>query len=179
MQETVKLPEGITVIKEGSFLAVTGKLGEIKKEFETPSVNFAVKGNEVVFSSKLESRRQKKEINTFVSELESIIVGVQKGYTYKMKIVFAHFPINMKVDKEKNRVVIENFLGERVPRYAGLFPGVEVKIQKQDVIVTGIDLYSVSQTAANIERAGRIVRKDRRTFQDGIYITEKKLVGKQ
>jgi large subunit ribosomal protein L6 len=179
MQDIVKIPEGVTVRKEGSFLAVKGKLGEIKKEFETPSVNFAVRGNEVVFSSKLESRRQKKEINTFISELGSLIVGVQKGYTYKMKIVFTHFPVTVKVEKDKNRIVIENFLGERVPRYAGLFPGVEVKIQKQDVVVTGIDLYSVSQTAANIERAGRIVRKDRRTFQDGIYITEKKLVGKQ
>ena len=44
---------------------------------------------------------------------------------------------------------------------------------KNDVIVKGIDKEKVGQTAANIERSCRIKNRDRRVFQDGIYITSK------
>ena len=51
---------------------------------------------------------------------------------------------------------------------------VEVEVKnKVDVIVTGADIEKVGQTAANIERACRIRKRDRRVFQDGIYIVAK------
>ena len=52
--------------------------------------------------------------------------------------------------------------------------GVEVKIQnKTEVIVSGIDKEAVGQTAANIERSTTVKKRDRRVFQDGIYLIEK------
>jgi hypothetical protein len=56
-----------------------------------------------------------------------------------------------------------------------ILPSVKVEVKKQEVIVSGIDIEAVGQTAANIEQATRITGKDSRVFQDGIYIVEKKL----
>ena len=74
-------------------------------------------------------------------------------------------------------MTVTNLFGEKVPRVAKLpwSPAeVEVKVMnKTDVIVKGIDKEKVGQTAANIERSCRIRNRDRRVFQDGIYITSK------
>jgi large subunit ribosomal protein L6 len=64
-------------------------------------------------------------------------------------------------------------LGERVPRVAKIVGKTQVKVEGSDLIVTGINIEEVGQTAANIEQACRIVGYDRRKFMDGIYIVSK------
>jgi len=100
-----------------------------------------------------------------------MITGVTKGFTYKLKIVFSHFPINVSV--KGDRVIIENFTGERNPRKARIRGEAKVRVKGDDVIVTGIDIEEVAQTAANIEQATNIKNKDPRVFLDGIYVYEK------
>ena len=107
------------------------------------------------------------------AHIKNMITGVTKGFTYKLKIVFTHFPVQVTVEGDK--VVIRNFLGERAPRVAKIMPGVKVEVTKEDVIVKGIDIEAVGQTAANIEQATRIKEKDLRVFLDGIYIYEKQV----
>jgi large subunit ribosomal protein L6 len=51
---------------------------------------------------------------------------------------------------------------------------VKVSTKEDDVLVQGIRLEDVSQTAANIEHATKVRRKDPRVFLDGIFIYEKK-----
>jgi large subunit ribosomal protein L6 len=97
--------------------------------------------------------------------------GLTKGFTYKLKIVFSHFPISVKV--QGNRVVIENFIGERNPRAANIVGDSTVSVKGDDVIVKGVNIEDVSQTAANIEQATIVRRKDTRKFLDGIYVFEK------
>ena len=41
-----------------------------------------------------------------------MITGVTKGYEYKMRLVYAHFPINTAIEDKGGRVEIRNFLGE-------------------------------------------------------------------
>ncbi|MEM2385595.1 MAG: 50S ribosomal protein L6, partial [Candidatus Bathyarchaeia archaeon] len=50
----------------------------------------------------------------------------------------------------------------------------KVRISGDDVIVQGISIEDVSQTAANIEQATKIRRKDPRVFLDGIYLYERR-----
>ena len=51
----------------------------------------------------------------------------------------------------------------------------KVEVKGKDIIVSGINLEDVSQTAANIEQATRLTGRDRRIFYDGIYVYEKGL----
>jgi large subunit ribosomal protein L6 len=100
-----------------------------------------------------------------------MISGVQKGFTYKIKIVFSHFPISVKV--QGKTVLIENFTGERRARKAKIIGDVKVKVEAEDVVVQGLNLEDVSQTAANIEQGTKVKRKDPRIFLDGLYVFER------
>ena len=73
-----------------------------------------------------------------------------------------------------NEFVVNNYFGERVPRRADILDGVKVEVKnKVEVVVSGIDKEKVGQTSANIERCTTVKNRDRRVFQDGIYLLEK------
>ena len=98
-----------------------------------------------------------------------MIKGVEKGYTYKLKIIFAHFPIAVKVKGKE--IQVENFFGERNPRVSRIVgDSTKVTLAGEDLIVQGPSLEDVSQTAANVELSTRIKDKDQRVFLDGLYI---------
>ena len=103
--------------------------------------------------------------------------GVSEGFTYKMKAVYSHFPMTLKVDYANNKFVVNNYFGEKVPRLAKLpWSEEEVKVEvknKTEVIIFGKDKEKVGQTTANIERCCTVKKRDRRIFQDGIYLVGK------
>ncbi|HDM44934.1 MAG TPA: 50S ribosomal protein L6, partial [Candidatus Bathyarchaeota archaeon] len=102
--------------------------------------------------------------------INNMIKGVTEGFVYKMKIVFSHFPISVRVDGDQ--VLIENFTGEKSPRRAKIIGDTKVTVKGDDIIIEGIDINAVSQTAANIQQATKIKNKDPRVFLDGIYVYE-------
>ncbi len=98
-----------------------------------------------------------------------MVRGVQDGYTYKLKIVYAHFPISVKVKGKE--VHVDNFFGERSSRVSHIVGELtKVNVTGEDVIVQGPSLEDVSQTAANIESSTKVKQKDQRVFLDGLYI---------
>jgi large subunit ribosomal protein L6 len=108
---------------------------------------------------------------TFVAHLKNMVKGVTQGYTCRMKICSGHFPMNVSITN--NELIIKNFLGEKVPRTVKLAKDVQFKIEGAEIIITGIDKEKVGQNAANIEQLCRVTNRDRRIFQDGIYIKGK------
>lgn len=46
-----------------------------------------------------------------------------QGYEYKMRLVYAHFPININIDNDGSLVEIRNFLGEKRVRAVNMYPG--------------------------------------------------------
>jgi len=79
----------------------------------------------------------------------------------------------MTVKAAKDKVTIENFLGERYPRTANIIGTAQVKVQGDEVVITGVNKEDVGQTMANLEQATKIKGKDPRVFQDGIYLVAK------
>jgi len=108
---------------------------------------------------------------TAESIIKSLIKGVQQGYTFKMKIVYAHFPITVKV-KDSN-ILVENFQGERAARISKIVGDTKVISKGDDVIITGPVLTDVSQTAGSLQQNTKVKNKDHRVFLDGIYLFEK------
>ena len=82
-----------------------------------------------------------------------------------------HFPMNVKA--EKGKLIVKSFLGETTDRIAKILEGVKVEVKGNQVVVSGFNKETAGQTAANIEKATRLTGRDRRIFQDGIFITEK------
>ncbi|HIH69373.1 50S ribosomal protein L6 [Methermicoccus shengliensis] len=171
IRKTIPIPEGVMVKKEGNVLTVSGELGTLTREFTYPNIVVDVQQDEVVVDTRVPRRIYKAMVGTFASHIQNMIKGVREGYRYELKVVFSHFPIQLSV--EEGRVVIQNFLGERSPRYASIVGDTNVEISGDRVIVSGINKEDVGQTAANIEQATRIKRLDPRVFQDGVYIVAK------
>jgi len=171
VREEVEIPEGVTVEINGSLVKVKGPKGEVERELSYPGVKIFTEDGKVVVYKDFPRRKDIAIARTFKAHIANMIKGVMEGFTYKLKVVYSHFPITVKVQGDK--VYIENFLGEKAPRVAEILPGVTVKVMGGEIIVEGIDKEKVGQTAANIEQATRITGRDRRVFQDGIYIVEK------
>jgi large subunit ribosomal protein L6 len=161
----------VTVRLDGRTLFVKGKLGEAKKHFDKVNINLSVQGNKVLLSPFSAKKKDNVIINTVVSIVNNMVTGVTKGFTYRLKVVYAHFPISVKV--KGDQVLVENFVGERSPRVSQIVGSSKVSVEGDDVIVKGVSLEDVGQTAANIELATKIRRKDQRVFLDGVYIYHK------
>jgi len=173
--EEVEIPEGVEVkIGDSARIWVKGKLGELEKDLSHANVRLEVDSGKVIVKLLGRGKRAEALIGTIRSIIRNMMVGVTQGFTYKMKIVASHFPMSVKV--QGDRVIIENFIGERNPRIAKIVGrGTVVEVRGDEVLVKGIDKEAVGQTAANIEQATKIKRKDPRKFLDGIYVYEKKV----
>ncbi len=173
IEEFVDIPEGVDITVDGLTVTVKGPKGTLTREFKTKEeVHIDKEGNRIKIWALFPRRKTKAMIGTIRAHINNMITGVTKGYVYKLRIHYRHFPMNVSV--EGNKVVIKNFLGEKHPRYADILDGVTVKVKgKEEIIVEGIDKERVGQTAANIEQATIVKKKDPRVFVDGIYIVEK------
>jgi len=174
-QRLVKI-EGVTVTQERNTLKIKGKKGELSKEFRHPRVEMKIDGKELKISTKSDIKKDRAIVGTWAALIEGMITGVEKGYTYTLKLIHTHFPITVKV--VGNEIHMMNFLGEKSPRVAKISGDTKVNAQKESITVSGIDKYAVGQTAASIEKLSKNKRsKDSRIFQDGAYITQKAKIG--
>jgi len=172
LREEVAIPSGVEVSIEGMKVRVKGPKGVLERDFShARGIILRLEDGKVVVEAYFADRRKKALVGTIASHIENMIIGVTKGWRYKLKIITTHFPATVKV--VGNEVLIENFLGEKAPRRAKIVGNVKVTVKGKDVIVEGIDLEAVAQTAANIELATKVKDKDRRVFVDGIYIYER------
>ncbi|UCH88980.1 MAG: 50S ribosomal protein L6 [Thermoplasmata archaeon] len=167
----VKLPQGVSAEYKANLLTIKGTKGELKRIFKHPRLNLNLKGNTIKLSCRLPNRRENALFGTWQSHIQNMIKGVTEGFSYRMKIVYSHFPI--KVSVREGTFVIENFLGERHPRQAKIVGETKVKVSGDQVILTGHNIEHVGQSAANIEQATKIKNYDPRVFQDGIYLVGK------
>ncbi len=171
VEVVVDIPEGTSVDIGKNLITTKGERGELSKDLKTGKIKVSKKDNKIILSSESSRRKDISLLGTLRGSIKNMVHGVSDGIKYKLRIVYSHFPMSIKV--QGNKVVIENFLGEKYPRRADILEGVNVEVTGQDVAVSGIDKENVAQTAANIEQATRIKDLDPRVFQDGCYIVEK------
>ena len=169
--QEIEIPNDVEASIEDNILVIKGKEGENKRKFNTNKLIFEKKDNKIIIGNKKATKREKKMINTSVAHIKNMIQGVQKKFEYTLKIVSSHFQISVEI--KANEAIIKNFLGEKIPRKSKILEGANVKIEGDMIIVTSYDKEIAGQTAANFEKNTRIRMKDRRIFQDGIFITNK------
>lgn len=167
-ERLVHVPEGVRVEVKDRVVTVTGPKGTLTKELSHMPIRMELVQGRVRTWKEWPRKQELAMVGTAAATVRNMITGVTKGYAYMLRVVYAHFPITVKV--QKDRVLIENFTGEKTPRSAAILPGVQVKVQGDMVTVEGMDKELVGQTAANIQNATRIKEKDQRVFLDGIYV---------
>ncbi|OLN95902.1 60S ribosomal protein L9-B [Colletotrichum chlorophyti] len=162
-------------------VTVEGPRGKLVKDLSHLAVNFSQhKKGTINIEIHHGSRKNVATLRTVRTLINNLVVGVTKGYKYKMRYVYAHFPINVNLDKNAEtglyEVEIRNFIGEKLVRRVVMREGVDVEIsktQKDELVLSGNSLEAVSQSAADIQQICRVRNKDIRKFLDGMYVSEK------
>lgn len=168
----ISIPDDVTVTKDHNTITTKGKNGSVQKDFTKMPATIEIKDQKITIRSYGNRKRDYALTNTLQSVINNMILGSTTGFTYKLKIVFAHFPISVKIKGQE--IHIENFFGERSSRVSRIIGSdTKVVVQGEDILVTGPNIESVSQTAANIESSTKIKNKDSRVFLDGVYIYSK------
>ncbi|MGB1588591.1 MAG: 50S ribosomal protein L6 [Poseidonia sp.] len=173
IEHIVTIPEGVSAtISEDGVVTITGPKGSLSRTFQSSYVQLFQDGSGLVVRVDLPRRKQRAMAGTWNAHLNNMVKGVSEGFTYNLKAFYSHFPMTLAVNG--NTFTVNNYFGERVPRTAEILQNVDVKVSnKVEITVSGIDKESVGQTAANIERCTTVKKRDRRVFQDGIYLLSK------
>jgi large subunit ribosomal protein L6 len=167
IREEIEIPEGVEVSLNNE-VNVKGPQGQLSRKFTYSNITMKTEDDKVILETSFPKKKDKAMLGTIKSHITNMIHGVTEGFTYNMKIVYAHFPMTVKV--AGNKVTIENFLGERHPRNAKIVGSAKVNVKGDEVQITGINKEDVGQTMANLEQATKIKGRDPRVFQDGIYL---------
>src|ERR1051325_1039256 len=165
----IDIPVNVKERMEGNTFIVDGKLGTLRKDITRLPIAVDLKDKKLVIKPPGTRKKDLAMTNTAKSIIQSMIKGVETGFTYKLKVVYAHFPISVKTKGKE--IHVENYFGERAPRVSHVVGDTtKVNVMGEDVIVQGPSLEEVSQTAANIESSTKLKGKDQRVFLDGLYI---------
>ncbi len=171
IMEEVEVPEGVELKLSGKAVEVSGPKGKLARKFDVPEIELKTEGKKILIETPSSRRKRRAAVGMIRAHLANMFKGVTEGFTYKLRVVYSHFPITVKI--EEKRVLIQNFLGERAPRAAKIVGDVSVEVKGDEIIVQGIDRDEVGQTAFNIEQVTFVRHRDPRVFQDGCYIVEK------
>ncbi|MEK6855584.1 MAG: 50S ribosomal protein L6 [Nanoarchaeota archaeon] len=169
--QSISIPEGVSCEISNGNLKVSKSGVSLSRHLEIPGVLVKIESNEIVFSAKKSSKREISTIKSYVAHINNMFSGVDKEFVYSLESCNVHFPMTLKVEKDK--LIINNFLGEKTPRSAVILPNVKVEVKGQKITVASRDKELAGQTAANIEKATIVRKRDRRVFQDGIFLVER------
>jgi len=177
--EELEIPSGVDVTVKSRVIIVSGPRGTLTKNVRHVDMDIRVikgKTTKVTLAVWQAGRKHVACLRTIRSMINNMVIGVTKGFRYKMRAVFAHFPINCIIQEDGHAVEIRNFLGEKTVRHVKMLNGVEIsesKAQKDELILEGSDIDNVSQSAASIQGVCRVRNKDIRKFLDGIYVSDR------
>ena len=171
IREEMLIPEGVSAEIEGRYLKVTGPKGSLERTFKYPFIQLRLVDGAILLKVDYPRKADKAAFFTIKSHINNMFTGVTQGYLFKMKVVYAHFPLNISIKGKE--VIIDNYLGEKFPRKANIVGDVKVVLDGADITVEGINKEQVGQTAGNLEKSTRVNKRDPRVFQDGIYLVER------
>uniref|UniRef100_A0A093V431 60S ribosomal protein L9-B n=1 Tax=Talaromyces marneffei PM1 TaxID=1077442 RepID=A0A093V431_TALMA len=173
--------DNLTINIRSRIVTVEGPRGKLTKDLSHISVSFG-RPDKNTISIELHhgARKGIATLRTVRTLINNLIIGVTRGFLYKMRYVYAHFPINVNIEKNGEtgnyEVEIRNFLGEKIVRRITAQAGVEVITSpnvKDELQLSGNSLEAVSQSAADIQQICRVRNKDIRKFLDGLYVSER------
>lgn len=177
LRKSLKIIEGTKVDVNLPIIKISGPKGSVEKKFKiTKGISIEKKDNEIIIAHEKATKKEKKLIGCIAGILNSLMKGVNEEYEYEVMICAAHFPMTVKI--EGNRLLIKNFFGENKDREIKIPTGAKVSIHGDIIKITSPDKELAGLTASALEGATRLTTKDRRIFQDGLWIV-KKQKGKQ
>ena len=167
----LELPEGFSMKVEKNNFTISHSNGSLSREYPSSSLELNLNGNNLEVKGKSHNKRVKALVGTFMAHIKNMIKGIEKPFVYKLSIKSVHFP--MTANYSGSKFELKNFLGGKFNRSTEIPSNVELKLNGSDIELISSDIESVGMTATRLEQLTRVNKRDRRVFQDGIFITHK------
>lgn len=167
----IELPNSASASLENQFLSIKGPKGETRRKVKQHDISIRLDVKKIILESNGSTKKDKKLIGSLASHIKNMIEGGLQGHVYTLKICSGHFPMNVSVSS--NKLIVKNFLGEKIPRVLQLKEGADVRVEGDLIYVASTNKEIVGQVSADIEQLTRRPGYDTRIFQDGIYTISK------
>lgn len=172
MEKQIEIPSDLQVEINNFKIKVTGPKGSLERDFYSPlfrrDITIKRIDNKILISTESKKKKIKAMIGSIRAHVLNMFSGVKEGFEMKLKIVYMHFPFTVKITGDE--ISVTNFLGEKTPRKTRIVGNCKVEIKGDEIAVTGISKEAVGETSSNLEKVTRIKARDRRVFQDGIFM---------
>jgi large subunit ribosomal protein L6 len=142
-KQPVNIPAGVDVKMDGAFVVVKGPKGELRQEILS-EIKVEIEENRIIVSPKNEERKTGAFWGLTRALLANLVKGVSEGFEKRLEIQGVGF----KVFLQGNKLVFS--LGFSHPVEVETPQGINFAVEKNIIIVSGIDKALVGQTAANI-----------------------------
>ncbi len=143
-KKTIQIPEKVEVKIEKNSVLVKGAKGELKLEL-IPEIKLEKKDNEIFVKVKDESVKQQRSVwGTFRQLIDNMLIGVTQGFEKQLEINGVGYRAELK---DKNLILNVGF---SQPVEFKIPEGIEIKVEKNTITVSGIDKQLVGETAAQI-----------------------------
>lgn len=141
-KQPITILEGVDVKVSDNFLLIKGPKGELKQQLN-PDIDLEIQNKEILV--KLKKPGKNTAIwGTFRSLIANMIDGVTKGF--EKKLIFEG--VGYRANVEGKKLILN--LGYSHPVEVETPNGIEFKVEKNTIIVSGIDKQLVGETAAII-----------------------------
>ncbi len=139
----VTVPNGIEISLDGTTLVA--KKGNLEKRLETHGrVGINIDGSEVSFTRVGDEKQDAAFWGTYRALFNNIVVGLDKGYTKSLEIN----GVGYRAAVEGKTLVLQ--LGFSHPVNFEIPEGLEIKVDKNIITISGADKQAVGQAAAEI-----------------------------
>jgi len=145
-KKPVVIPAGVTVEVAGNLLKVRGPKGELNLPIH-PKVNIEKKDSELIVSVKRENNKQERALwGLFRALIANTIAGVVEGYSKVLEINGVGYKAAIAGKKLTLNLGYSHPIEMEAPN------GIDVKVEKNTITITGIDKQAVGQFAAVIRQ---------------------------
>ena len=139
----IAIPAGVTITVDADNIVVTGPKGTLE-QFTMPDIDVAVNDNQVVVTRQNEEKVTRAKHGLMRSLINNMIIGVTAGFEKKLEVNGVGFRISGGGQN------LEMHLGYSHPVKYTAPAGVEIKVDKMEITVSGASKQQVGQVAAEI-----------------------------
>ncbi len=142
-KKLIPLPKGVEVKQEGDILSVKGPKGKLELRLRHPvSIEITDSGLKVSVNGNI--KNSKAFHGLYRSLVNNMVLGVSRGYEKSLEIV----GVGYRAELSGKNIIF--YLGYSNPVTFPLPEGIEARIDKNRITVSGIDKELVGMTAARI-----------------------------
>lgn len=146
-KKTIEVPKGVEVKLEGTLLKVKGPKGELSREID-PRVSVKMEEGQVVVGVNQENLSRESSVfwGLYRSLINNMIKGVNVGFEKALTFQGVGYRATVKGND------LELHLGFNEPREIKAPAGISFKVEKNRIVVSGIEKDLVGQVAAEIKK---------------------------